>query len=143
MRLYKPSCHLFIKYTLLFFTCSLGFAISNFNRVHAQTNPIKIHYENIAIDSILTDLQKKLPYQFYYNAQQLDTNRLQFNFTANNIQEALNKILNESNLHYSIFNKNIFITKGSTIITQLPSFQNSKKHRFFITRQRKNTSYWQ
>ena len=87
-----------------------------------EKNKITIKYDQVAIDSILKDLQTKIPYRFFYDIQQLDTNRLYFNFLANNIDDALERILHESNLHFSIFNKNIFITKGSTVSTQLPQY---------------------
>ena len=88
----------------------------------AQINePVKGNFTHLNFKSFVEKIESEYGYHFYYENNELDT--LQVNIQSNDLplETLLQQILSQTIYHYAIDkNKRVFITKNTSIATQLP-----------------------
>jgi len=95
------------------------------NSMYSQEIPgekIDDNFDNISLVDFFNRLEKKIPYKFYYNAAQLDSIILQLRVNHLTLKEVLQEAFKNTELLFSIdsSNKNVFITKKTGVVTELP-----------------------
>lgn len=110
----------------------LVFLLSFNNSICSQEIPgekIDENFDNISLVDFFNRLEKKTPYKFYYNTAQLDSIILQLRANNLALREVLQEAFKKTELLFSIdsSNKNVFITKKTGVVTELPKeyFRNS------------------
>ncbi|MGV3764722.1 MAG: TonB-dependent receptor [Chitinophagaceae bacterium] len=87
----------------------------------AQERPLNLAFNDIRFTELLDTLEKRTGSKFYYNPAHLDTGKIQFNYTGNSLQNALEQLFKNTNLGFAIDQQNrVFISKGLTLTTALP-----------------------
>ncbi|MGC4038265.1 MAG: TonB-dependent receptor [Chitinophagaceae bacterium] len=80
-----------------------------------------VNSEKIPFQKFLENLEVQTEYHFYYSDPELDSSYVTINVKEKTLEEILDQVLTGSNFHYSIDQRNnVFITKGSPVLTSLP-----------------------
>lgn len=108
-----------MRYLLLFFI-----VVSTLGRLSAQErNPVLIsgNFQGNNFQQFVQAVEAVTSYHFYYNPAQVDSIVLNFSIEKQPLESVLEKVLQGTNLVYSIDrHDHIFITKGLRIATTLP-----------------------
>lgn len=89
---------------------------------------IDVDFKQAGITQIVTDLQNKSGYHFYYDPAQFDSLRVTVQVTQKTLAVVLNKVFENTAFRYAITTQNeVILTKGREIRTTLPDgFFNNK-----------------
>lgn len=92
---------------------------------HGQDNrkTITAVFENADITTFVSELERQTGYYFYYDPAQLDSIRFNLRITDQSLEATLEQALQHADLRFSIdaIQKQVFITKGAIIQTELPA----------------------
>ena len=102
--------------------------------VQAQTNAkrVTITLDSARIANLVQELETQTGLHFYYDARQFDSLRITLAVKDKLVEEVLTEAFANSDFHYTILEQDIFLTRGTTIQTELPQA--------FFSRQAKDTS---
>src|SRR5689334_11144868 len=81
---------------------------------------INMNFVNVKPAVFFTELEKQVPCKFYYDIDKLDS--VTVSLTASNmpLKDVLTEAFKGTDIHFSIARNNVFITRGLTVITDLP-----------------------
>ncbi|OJU27377.1 MAG: TonB-dependent receptor [Sphingobacteriales bacterium 41-5] len=84
---------------------------------------LSAQFDSLPIENALLTIENQTNYRFYYDKTAFDTTKVSLNANNISISDALESILVNTGLNYSIdvSEKNVFITKGLLVQTTLPS----------------------
>ena len=101
----------------LLFLCS-----SSLNAQQDNSQKIDDDFDNVTLSQFFTQLEKKVPYKFYYNRAQMASLFIRLKANGLTLRQTLDEAFKSTELLYSIDSagKNIFVTKKLTIVTDLP-----------------------
>ena len=77
-------------------------------------------FDNISFSDVVTIIESKSEYHFYFDEKSMDSVRITQEFNQEKLASVLYKIFKDSDYHYAINNQQVFITKGREIRTELP-----------------------
>lgn len=79
-------------------------------------------FDSVSSTDFFSRLEKKVPYKFYYDPAQLDSFVINLTVHGKTLPEVLREAFKATDIHFSIdsSNKNIFITRRLSIVTELP-----------------------
>lgn len=94
----------------LFFVFS-AYLLFNTVNVNAQNNKVSLQLQNAIFKQFVTQVEKQTQFYFYYNT--IDTDSLNINLNVNDatVQQVLQQVFKETDLHYAIVQNKIFITR--------------------------------
>ncbi|MEJ7646290.1 MAG: carboxypeptidase-like regulatory domain-containing protein [Chryseolinea sp.] len=82
---------------------------------------VSVSYDSLDVDLIVSDLEQKTGYRFYYNPSDVDSIKLSLQAQDKDISFILSQLFTGTELHYALdAHTNVFITKGREIMTDLP-----------------------
>lgn len=91
---------------------------------HAQANEpvITMKMDKFSIEDAILAIEEKTQYRFYFDKTHFDTTKVSLDVRNTLLRDALNKMLTNTGLNFSIDNaeRNVFITKGLIVQTSLP-----------------------
>src|SRR5687767_5398963 len=104
----------------LFFLCFVFLSSSAFAQ---EKKPVLISgdFRGITIDEFVKQIEAKTSYHFYYDAAQFDMLIINAEIKDKPVEDVLNEIFKNSEYNFSIDQQRIFLLKGQTIKTSLPS----------------------
>ena len=116
-----------MKKIYLLFYCLLGFA-SFTNAQQLSSRLIDVNFQQATISQLVTDLETKTGYYFYYEANKFDSLRVTVQLNQATLTAVLDAAFKNTPYKYAITTQQqVLLTKGLTIQTQLASgFFNSK-----------------
>lgn len=99
-----------------------------------QTNAkrVSITLDSARIANLVQELETQTGLHFYYDARQFDSLRITLAVKDKLVEEVLTEAFANSDFHYTILEQDIFLTRGTTIQTELPQA--------FFSRQVKDTA---
>jgi hypothetical protein len=115
-----------MKFFYLSFLCVIfyGQAFSQ----SAREKTIDVNYQQATIGQIVSDIESKTSYHFYYNPADVDSLRITLQATQKPVSYVLEQALKGTRRYYAISGQEIFITKGREIKTELSEgYFSSKK----------------
>jgi hypothetical protein len=79
-------------------------------------------FDNVKLAEFFRRLEQQASYKFYYDISQLDSFVLRLNVREQTLSQVLQEAFKGTDIRFSIDNngRNVYITKGLTIITELP-----------------------
>ena len=96
--------------------CLLGLCIfAFFKMVNAQDKEeklISVDFHSTGIQQFTDDLQSKTGYHFYYERAQFDSLKVTLQVTNRTLSAILYMVFDKTEYHFSIFDQNVFLTKG-------------------------------
>ncbi|MGZ3750071.1 MAG: TonB-dependent receptor, partial [Mucilaginibacter sp.] len=93
-----------------------------FKLAHAQDGNkklISVNFQQAKIDQVVSDLESKTGYHFYYNQVQFDSLKVTVQATDKTLETVLDMAFDKTDFHYAITGQQIFLTKGRTLRTEL------------------------
>lgn len=90
---------------------------------HGQTRDlISGEFNGISFGKFVEEIESKTDYRFYFDPINVDSLQVNLSVQGKNIRDVLNQLFAGTQLHFvADGNKNIFITEGREIMTDLPS----------------------
>ena len=81
---------------------------------------INMNFVNVKPAVFFTELEKQVPCKFYYDIEKLDS--VTVSLTASNmaLKDVLTEAFKGTDIHFSFARNNVFITRGLTVVTDLP-----------------------
>lgn len=115
MILLESSMKKIFCYSLL--SCLVIFALTGY----AQQQPlVSFQSDSASFQSFVNELERQTDYHFYFDKRYTDSIQVMLDVRQVPLKEALDKVLQETELHYNIYNQSIFITHDRQILTELP-----------------------
>src|ERR1700709_1716785 len=106
------------KIYLLCFSLLLIFKIAAAQQ--GNTKLISVNFQQAPINVVVTDIESKSGYHFYYDARQLDSLKITLQANNKTVENILDIAFQNTDLHYAITAQmQVFITKGRQIQTEL------------------------
>ena len=82
---------------------------------------ISAEYKNATIKELVSDLEKKSTYRFYYDALQFDSLRVNLSVQTDSVSSIIQKAFQNTKFRFAIdHNQNVFLTKELEIFAALP-----------------------
>ncbi|RZK60185.1 MAG: TonB-dependent receptor [Pedobacter sp.] len=112
MSRYRFSIKLFCSSILLLFSISICTAYAQ------KDNAISVDFKQSKISEVIIDLESKSSFHFYYDPKIMDS--LSFTLKAENksIVFVLDNLFKSVGVNYTIFKKDIFLTKNTQLVVQ-------------------------
>ena len=108
-----------MKHLYLVIFCCLFFCRLSIGQV-AGPKLISVNYQQAGIEQVVTDLESKTGYHFYYDPAVFDSLRVTLQVNQQPIDSILNKAFKNTAFHYSITaQQEILLTKQRTVQTTL------------------------
>lgn len=103
-------------------TYVLFFLLASFYFTNAQTTntAISLSFESRQIPEILTEIERKTTYQFFFNEDWFGVSKFSGNYANTKVTEILEDLLKDTNINYFIKDNRIILTRGSVIYNKLP-----------------------
>ncbi|MGP1476545.1 MAG: TonB-dependent receptor [Phocaeicola sp.] len=99
---------------LLFLFCSVGICYAA--DTYAQNTEFTINAKNQTVENVLTQIETKSDFGFFFNNKHIDLNRLvSFSVKNKTVYEILNKLFEGTDITYIILDKKIILTKKGVI----------------------------
>jgi hypothetical protein len=110
MKFLRP---LLVSASIIFFACDIS---------AQEVNPtVTGEFRNLQIEQFLIQLEKQTGYHFYYDTGMLDTIRITVSVKEQSLQSVLKLAFAKTNMQFAIDkDKNVFISKGEIVKTELP-----------------------
>lgn len=105
------------KLPLLFFLL-LVMATSGFSQ---RTTRITAQFTAATFEQVVTKIEEQTDYRLSYNAAWTDSLTVDLSISNEEVTSVLEKILSGTELHYNIYQNNIYITRERQILTELPA----------------------
>jgi hypothetical protein len=80
---------------------------------------ITVNFQQAKIDQVVSELESKTGYHFYYNRAQFDSLKVTVQVNQVPLETVLNAVFNKTDFHYAISGQQVFLTKGREIRTEL------------------------
>ena len=107
-----------MKLSVLFFL--LGILQLNAASILAQNSFVSLTMHNVKIDDVFKAIEKQSSYEFFYNNNQIDVNKLVTIDVKNaKICDVVNKLLESDNLTYKLIGKRLVLVKQNSYENQL------------------------
>jgi hypothetical protein len=103
---------------------ALVFFVLNSANVFAQSNLISIDFKQAKISEVVVDLERKSGYHFYYDEKMMDSLSLTVKAENKSISAILDNLFNGTGVNYTIFKRDIFLTKHNQLIVQSAKINN-------------------
>lgn len=88
----------------------------NIGGLHAQKSPINLNINNEPLYKVLEEVESQSDYRFIYDANIVDVNYpVSFHAQNKNVFEVLNDLFKDSNMAYTVINKQIILSKKETV----------------------------
>src|ERR1700761_7589991 len=86
----------------------------------ANTKLINVSYQQAGIEQVVSDLESKTGYHFYYDPKAFDSLRVTLQVNQQPVDRILDQAFNNTNFHYAITDQQeILLTKGRAVQTKL------------------------
>jgi hypothetical protein len=87
-----------------------------------NTEKIEGDFKGLTLVQFFNKLENQVPYQFYYDAVQLDSFRIELTAKGETLPELLKEAFKGTDIHFSVDgHKNVFITRKLQIVNDLPN----------------------
>lgn len=97
-------------------------------QIHSQENKsYSFTFNNITLKEALSDIENTTGYKIYFIESWLKDYNVNRSFNETDVINILDFLLKNTSLNYKIIDKNIFLTQGNSIITELPKDYFSEK----------------
>ncbi len=85
---------------------------------YGQQNPrlLNIAFKDVPIGKAINELQTQSNYRFYYDEAKIDTIKITVQGSDLSLPDALGMVFKNTDYHYTIINRQVFITKGLRVI---------------------------
>jgi len=80
---------------------------------------ISVNFQQAKIEQVVSELESKTGYHFYYNSVQFDSLKVTVQVNQVPLETVLNAAFNKTDFHYAISGQQVFLTKGREIRTEL------------------------
>jgi hypothetical protein len=112
--------HIYLFFALLFIGLQTTFG---------QQNPkLNINFQAVSMEQMLRELQIQTNYHFYYDAKKNGDLKITVQGSDLSLETVLGIAFKNTDYHYAIINRQIFITKGRGIETELLTNLNNNAH---------------
>jgi len=93
----------------------------------ANTKVISVNFQQATITQVVTDIESKTSYHFYYDPAQFDSLKVTLQVTDKPVATILDLVFDKTNYHYAITaRQQVFLTRGRQIKVELaPGFAES------------------
>jgi TonB-linked SusC/RagA family outer membrane protein len=115
--IWKSKLFLIMRLTLLatLFAVFQGFAINTYS----QNTKLTMKMENTSIKTILNSIEEQTDFFFLYNSKLIDVEqKISINVLGQNIRNVLEQILEGTNIHYEILDRQILLSSRNTNVYQ-------------------------
>src|ERR1700761_8564015 len=115
-----------MRFFYLFFLCVIFYG-PVFSQ-SANEKQIDVNFQHATMGQVASDIESKTNYHFYYNPADVDSLRITLQATQKSVSYILEQALKGTRCYYAISGREIFITKGREIKTELSEgfFSNEK-----------------
>ncbi|HTH82849.1 MAG TPA: TonB-dependent receptor [Mucilaginibacter sp.] len=115
-----------MRFFYLFFLCVIFYG-PVFSQ-SANEKQIDVNFQHATMGQVASDIESKTNYHFYYNPADVDSLRITLQATQKSVGYILEQALKGTRCYYAISGREIFITKGREIKTELSEgfFSNEK-----------------
>ena len=98
--------------------------------VSAQTTPVSINvkFENARIEDVVKAIESQSKFTIYYNENDFDSLRVTLSVDKTPVNQVLDLAFKNTDYSYSIFYKQIYLTKGNKINTEIAAGYYNFKH---------------
>ncbi|MGZ3943749.1 MAG: TonB-dependent receptor [Mucilaginibacter sp.] len=111
------------KIFLLGFCFTILFKLASAQDVSKKT--ISVNFQQAPIAQVVSDLETKTGYHFYYTPAQFDSLKVTLQLNDQPLEVVLNSAFQKTDFHFSIIDQNVFLTKSRQVSTSLaPGFFN-------------------
>ncbi len=116
-----------MRYFYFTILCVIVFCKPGFSQA-GNEKLIDADFKQATIEQVITDIESKTSYHFYYNATVFDSLRVTLQATQKSVRFILEQAFNNTTYHFAISGQEIFLTKGREIKTELSAafFTNDK-----------------
>ncbi|MBS1532431.1 MAG: TonB-dependent receptor [Bacteroidetes bacterium] len=88
---------------------------------------ISVNFQQATIEQVVTDLEAKTGYHFYYTQAQFDSLKVTLQLNDKPLEVILNAAFQKTDYHYAIIDQNVFLSKARQVSTSLaPGFFNAQ-----------------
>ncbi|MDR1555924.1 MAG: carboxypeptidase-like regulatory domain-containing protein, partial [Tannerellaceae bacterium] len=116
-----------LKKTLSIIRCILIFLLSGIlytvaNTAYSQSTKLSLRLNNVTVQEVLSEIEKKSSFYFTYNTRQINTTRkVSVNIKNKMVVEVLDKVFAGENIGYTIDDKHIILYKSddSNLVPQV------------------------
>jgi hypothetical protein len=105
--------------TLYLFIFCLLFGYENVLAQAAEQKVISVNFQQATVMQFVNELHEKTGYRFYYDPDKFDSLRVTLQVTAKPLNTVLDMAFANTDFHYAITARQVFLTKGKEIKTQL------------------------
>src|SRR6478735_5616404 len=91
--------------------------------IHGQTKTaslVSVSYSNDSIAKLVMDIESQTSFKCYYNAEEIDSIRINGQFNNQPLTEVLDKLFANTGYYYLVDDDRILFTKGKRLIAGLP-----------------------
>src|SRR5580698_1291283 len=97
------------------FLFSLQMAFSQ----QSNTKLISVNFQQATITQVVSDIESKSGFHFYYDQSQFDSLRVTLQVNDKPLESILDQAFKNTDFHYAIVQQKVFLTKGRQIKTEL------------------------
>src|SRR5258708_5436923 len=106
----------------LYLVIHILLTLSWFAQAQQNAPLINVDFKHAGIAQVVTDLQSKTGYHFYYDPVQFDSLRVTLQLTNKTLGDVLTKMFQDSPYHFAISGmQEVVLTKGREIRATLPA----------------------
>ncbi len=117
-----------MRWTLLFFF--LGIFQSLATETYAQKTRLDLNFNQASLEQVLNEIEHQSEFYFLYNQDLINTNRkIDIQAKGSKIDEVLHEIFSGTDIHYTIFDRQIVLTNNSeqtNLVSQMAQKQSRK-----------------
>ncbi len=89
--------------------------------VQAQSTQINLRFDSTLLKDILPVFEEQVDQAVYYNVNDFDTIKYNISIRSSSVKQALTELLAPTQLKFTIYKNQIFITKDVPLLTSLPA----------------------
>src|ERR1700676_179014 len=78
---------------------------------------ISVNFQQAKIEQFVNELESKTDFHFYYNPSQFDSLKVTLQVTDKSLETVLDMAFNNTDFHFAIIQRKVFLTKGREIKT--------------------------